>query len=351
MFNFIMDVEYMLGSKKEFHDFVNLITHNDRVAVLSHIDLDGLASAIFLEEILEKKNIAINYLDFLDIHSDMLKEVLVKLDESNISKVFICDIGSDSIDPEGLHDLQMAFDVFMIDHHPINEEYPDKRNMIKTSSNDCSALTIFDLGKDLLDVKEWNWLVCSAIFSDFSHKKLSHLNYIQEVYPGISIENISSSTPGINARKINSALIYYNHNRLYVYDLVKNRRMNEISEIHELMEEEVDKIVEGFTFAAEHYPDKNLHVYQFESKFNLVSTVSSLISKMRPMDSFVLIQRLSGGVVKASARNQEMNRDMGLLMKKCTHDLVGASGGGHRAAASAKFMIEDFEEFKRRLVE
>ena len=346
-----MNVEYLLGSKKDFYDFVNLITHQDRVAVLSHIDLDGLSSALFMEKILEKKNLPINFLEFLDIKKDMIKEILMKLIDSRITKVFICDIGVDSIDPEGLEDLRKEMDVFVIDHHPLNEDFLDKRNIIKTSSNDCSALTIFDLGENLIDFDEWNWLVCAAIFSDFSHKKVEHLIYLQESYPGLSLENISSSVPGINARKINSALVYYASNRLHVYQLVKARKMDTISEAHDVIEDEVDRIVDDFSFKAEHYPDKSLHIYEFESRFNLTSTVSSIVSKMRPGDSFVFMQKTSGGVYKISARNQARVRDMGLLMNACVAGLESASGGGHSAAAAAKVKVEDIEEFKARLIE
>ena len=42
-------MEYLVGSKEEFFRFVDSINDNDRVAILSHTDLDGLASGILLE--------------------------------------------------------------------------------------------------------------------------------------------------------------------------------------------------------------------------------------------------------------------------------------------------------------
>jgi len=42
-----MEIDYIIGSKKEFLEFVDLITMRDKVAILSDSDLDGLASAVF----------------------------------------------------------------------------------------------------------------------------------------------------------------------------------------------------------------------------------------------------------------------------------------------------------------
>lgn len=345
-----MEIDYIVGSKKEFYEFVNLITHRDKVAILTHIDLDGLASGIFLEKILEAKDIQVDYMNFLNIKKDMLKEENIKLKELGVDKVFICDMGIDSIDPEGFEELRQQADVFLIDHHPLNEGFSDKRNMIKTESQDCAAMICYFLGEGLIDPNEWEWLCCAAIFSDFSCKERKNLEYIQSVYPDVTEENIASSIPGMNGRKINSALIYYEHNKKYVYDLVKERKLDEIKEAHEIIEGEIEEIVGNFTDKAEHYPEKNLHIYCIDSKFNVVSTVCSLVSKMKPEDTFVFY-RIKDGLAKFSARNQGGTNNVGMLMKKCTEDLEGASGGGHAPAAAARIRAEDLDEFKKRLLE
>lgn len=344
-----MEIDYLIGSKKEFFEFVDLITPRDRVAILSHIDLDGLASGIFMEKILEAKDIAVNYLEFLDIKNDMLKEVLMKLKDNNITKVFICDIGVDTIDPEGFVDMKQEMDVFLIDHHPFDESLCDKRNVIKSGSGDCAAMTVFFLGENLIDHEEWRWLVCSAIFSDYSYKSQKNLDYVKSIYPDVTRENISSSIPGINARKIGAALIYYEHDKVHVYKLVKERKMGEITEAYEIIEEEVNKIVEDFSIRKKYYPNKNLYFYEIDSRFNVLSNVTSLVSKMKPNSSFVFMQR-RGEYIRFSARSQE-DGDMGVLMRKCVLGLEGASGGGHRPAAAARIKTSDLEEFKEKLLE
>lgn len=345
-----MEINYIKGSKKEFFQFVDLIAPSQKVAILPHNDLDGLSSAVFLEKILNSKNIDVYYIDFLNIKSNMFKEIHVKLTELDIDKVFICDIGADVIDFEGYKELRDDFDVFLIDHHPMSAFVTDWDKIIKTDSQDCSAMVCYFLGEGLIDYGEWDWLCSAAIFSDFSYKEKKNLEYIQSVYPGVTSENISSSTPGINGRKINSGLIYYESNLKYVFDLVKDRKIDEISRVHEVIEEEIEKLIEEFSSKGEHFLEKKLHIYEIESKFNVLSTVTTLVSKMKPEDVFVFMQRKNGNI-KFSARNQVGEIDLGALMRKCTFGLEYSTGGGHKSAAAGVIRAQDFDEFKKRLLE
>lgn len=346
-----MDINYVKGDRNEFLNFLDSITDEDKVGIVSHIDVDGLSSAVFLEEILEAKGISVSYVSFEDIRNDIVKEMSVKLHSEGITKVFFCDIGIDTIDFEGFKELREEVDVFLIDHHPMNEEIKSWNNIIKTGSQDCSGMTCFFLGEDIIDSDEWSWLCCAAIFSDFSYKEKKNLEYIQTIYPEVTYENISSTIPGLNGRKINSALIYYENDKKYVFDLVKNRDLEKIEEAHEILEEEIEKLISNFSEKAEHDEDKGLYFYLLDSKFNVTSTVCSLVSKMKPENYFVFGRRLNNGYIKFSARNQSGQYDMGKLMKDCTEGLENASGGGHKPAAAARIMEKDLDEFKRRLFE
>jgi single-stranded DNA-specific DHH superfamily exonuclease len=345
----VMEINYIKGLREEFLAFVDSISEEDRVAIVSHIDVDGLSSAVFLEKILDARGIDVKFISFEDIRSDMVKEVSVKLNDEEITKVFFSDIGIDSIDFEGFKELREEMGVFLIDHHPMNEAVKDWDNIIKTDSQDCSAMTCFFLGEGLIDSDEWDWLCCAAIFSDFSYKERKNLEYIQSVYPDVTYDNISSTVPGLNGRKINSALIYYENDKRYVFDLVKNRNLEKIEEAHDVLEEEIERLILDFSEKAEHYTEKGLHFYLLDSRFNITSTVCSLVSKMKPEDYFVFGRRIGGGFIKFSARNQSGNYDMGALMKRCVEGLDCANGGGHKAAAAARILEKDLDVFKKRL--
>lgn len=344
-----MIINYLKGSRQEFLDFVESIPKNGKVAILSHTDLDGLSSAVFLEEILKAKRLSVEYLDFLEIKSEMVHEVGLKLKSLGITHAFFCDIGIDSIDFEGFKELRKSVEVFLIDHHPMNKGISLWNKIIKTDSQDCCGMTCFFLGEGIIDYGEWNWLVCSAIFSDFSYKAEKNFNYIKKIYPDVTYENISSSVPGINSRIIASALIYYKGNEKYVYDLVKERNLDKLREFAQTVEDEIDKLVEDFSKEKEYFEKSDIYFYEVKSNFNLASIVCTLVSKLKPESSFVFMQRF-GDFVKFSARNQSSSKDMGELMKFCVQGLEGARGGGHKPAAAAKVREKDLEEFKKRLV-
>ena len=66
-------MEYLLGNKQEFLDYLNKLGKKDRIAVFSHADLDGVASAVLIHEILKQKKMKIKDLRFLEHKKDMFK--------------------------------------------------------------------------------------------------------------------------------------------------------------------------------------------------------------------------------------------------------------------------------------
>ena len=334
-------IDYVFGTKKKFFEFVSMITPGDKVAIVTHTDPDGLISGVLLEQLFEAKKIDVAEIEFIEMEIDMVKKVNVKLKEKNISKVFFCDLGVDSEDLEGLQELSKDMDFFILDHHPseINSEFEDK--MIKCTSDDCAAMLVYDLGKELFDSKEWEWLLAAAMFADYSYQTSKNFEILQRIYPSATKENLGGSIPGINARKINSAMRYYLGNLNHVYELVKKRDLGKLSEAHDIIEDEVNRLVDDVVENSEFLPEKNLYFYEIKSSFRLSSTVSSISSKMGRKGTFIVYQKWSDGV-HLSARNRDaINYDMGVLLRESIEGLKGASGGGHKKAAGAGFRESD----------
>jgi len=338
-------MDYLIGSKKEFLDFVDSIKAEDKIGILTHTDLDGLASAVFLEKILEAKGHEVTFLDFLFYEDGVLEKVISNLKENSIDKIFISDFSIESLDDVAFNLLKEEFDVFLIDHHPLVGGFDYGNKVIKTASSDCSALTIFDLGKEIFDSENWEWLVCAAIFSDYSYKNPVNFEFMKSVYPDLTLENISYSKPGIIAKKVSSALIYYKRDLKKVYDLVLEKNLSELDEIHEIIDEEINKCVEEYFDKAEFYPEKNMFIYEVDSKFSIASYVTTMVSTMKKDFTFISYQG-GGEYYKISARNQNVTQDMNKLMKKGVEGLEHASGGGHAPASAARIMREDLGKFK-----
>lgn len=337
-------MEFLNGTKEEFFNYIEEIRPWEKIAILTHNDLDGLASALFLEKILEAKEKKVNCVTFLKYKKNFLFDEISKFRQIGINKILICDLSADS-NLEEFEALRAAFDIFLIDHHPINPLLEDKKNVIKTASSDCSTHCIYTLGEGIIDQEEWNWLVCATMFSETSYKNPVVFSYMREAYPDLTLENLASSTPGINAIKIGNALIYYQNNERIVYDLVKEKNLSELEDVSKIVNDEIDYHVENYLTEAQYYPERKLYIYELKSKYEISSPVITIISKYKPDYSFILFVRKKDGTIKISSRNQSEKEDMNQLMRKGVEGLEEAIGGGHKAASGATIKEEDLDKF------
>jgi single-stranded DNA-specific DHH superfamily exonuclease len=186
-------MKYLSGSEQNFHDFVDSIGKEEKIGIITHTDLDGIASGIFLKKILESKKLKVNFIEFTQYGFGVLKPLFKK----DFDILFFTDWNVDNYQ-EDLTELKKKARVFVIDHHPLNPELRDKSGFIKTDSSYCSAHTLFDLAKEgkYFDTKPWEWLVCSAIIMDYTFDNMENLKFLKSVYPEITPENIWESEPG-----------------------------------------------------------------------------------------------------------------------------------------------------------
>lgn len=346
-----MAVKFLIGNKEIFLEFLDSINKNDKVAILTHNDLDGIASAIFMEEILKNKKINIKLIKFLNYKKGMLFNVISKLNSEKISKVFLLDLGIDVNDLDNFEMFRKKFDVFLIDHHPFNKDIKNTKNIIKTESGDCAAYIVYELGENLFKRKKWDWLVCAAIIADMAYRKKETLEFVKKIYPNVNEENIGNSEIGELSKTISSALICYKDNLKKVYDLIKKEDLKSLKNCRVIIDNELDKQIKNLKKEAEFYSKEKICFYMFKSKFNITSIISTLVSIEKPDFTFIIIQNKGDGTLGVSARNQNKTLDMNLLMQNAIKGLKNAVGGGHVAAAGATFMKKDLEKFKENILE
>jgi single-stranded DNA-specific DHH superfamily exonuclease len=59
-------MDFIKGSKEEFFNFLQNIDKNENLAIITHNDIDGISSAIFLEEILLSRQLKKPVIFFTD---------------------------------------------------------------------------------------------------------------------------------------------------------------------------------------------------------------------------------------------------------------------------------------------
>lgn len=339
-------MELIQGKEEYFFDFLEKLNKKDKIAIITHTDLDGFASAIILKKILEFKKLKIKSLYFCDYGKGKLESIHTKLKSKKINKLFICDINIDS-DFEGYKKIKEKIELIVIDHHPT--EILDDR-MIKTRSEDCATLTLYNLGKKIADLENLKKLICATMISEFSYKKEENLKFLQENYKELSEKNIMDSIPGELSKKISSTIIYFKREKKKVFNLILKENEKKLKKYYNIVDKEINRYVEKF-LNEEILLDEDIHFYLTNPnpKFDITSIVATIISLKKPKETFIVGSE-EKGIIKVSVRNQDGKRDVNLLMKKAIQGLENASGGGHVKAAAAKFFKKDLEKFKENLI-
>lgn len=346
-------MKYLLGSKEDFWNFVNSISKEDKVGIITHIDLDGIASAIFLEEILNSKGIKVESFFFLGYKLGMFNKIIPELKKKEITTVFLTDMYADGTDAEGFEKLRNNFDVFVIDHHPVADK--NAKNVIKTPSADCSAYAIFDLGNKVIDKEKWKWLLYSTMISEMSYKDKENMEFLRKEYPNADEESISKTPSGEISKIINGALIYsgsLKKDLKEVYDLVKEKRLDVLEKYNEEVQKEIEFYLDKIEKEAEYYPEKDLYFYYLNPKFNIGSVLGTIFSCEHKDSSVIFVSPVEGNktLFKVSARNQNRKQDMNELLKKGIQGLKDAVAGGHVPAAGGSFLKEDLNKFKENIL-
>jgi single-stranded DNA-specific DHH superfamily exonuclease len=111
-----------------------------------------------------------------------------------------------------------------------------------------------------------------------------------------------------------------------------------------VVDEEIREIVKGF--------EKNMETrgvvafYKIETRLNLGSVISTLISEKHP-DNIIVVRKKSREGWKLSVRNQSGKYNVGEIVKKAVKGL--GSGGGHERAAAG--VVPKWIELKKRFLE
>ena len=344
---------YILGSEEMFHDFVNSLSKEDKIGIITHIDLDGLASGIFMQKILESRGLKVQFIEFVNYNPGALSGAI---NNKKFDVLLFTDWNADNY-PEELEEIRKKARFLVIDHHPKNETLKNKSNFIKTVSDYCSAHTLFDLAKKYkyFNTQSFEWLVCASIILDYTWDKSSeNFEFIKSIYPEVKQDaSIWNSQPGEIGKAIANALIYYAPNLMKVYELVLNKDLTPLKKADKVIREEIEERIEKFKKEAEYFEEQKLYFAYGNPEHNIVSVVASKLADEDFRESTVIfVSDINDkkGFVKLSSRNQTGKVDLNKILRKCVEGFENASAGGHFRASAGVIMKKDLDKFKERLL-
>jgi len=342
-------IEYLIGKEQDFYDFLDRITKKDKVAIVSHIDLDGIASAIFLQEILKSKGIKPKILEFTEVGSGAFSKLPKKFKKKKITKIFMSDIAEES-DYTNFEKLKNEFFIFLIDHHP--SENKTQNNVLKTKTEHCAAWTIYNLGQKITDFSKWKNLVCATMIVEFSYNDENNFNFLKSNFPDLTKEDVMNSEVGRLSNLFSSAIIYLKNNLKKAFNLISKDKFKKLEKFNNIIQREFQLVVEKFGKEAEFYPDKNAYFFYYNPRFPIGSAVITYLSVQQSDKTFFIASDVKDdkNFVKVSSRNQSGKVNLNELMKKGIAGLENASAGGHIMASAGRFLKKDLEKFKQNIL-
>lgn len=350
-----------------FLDFIKSLSGRDNIAIYHDTDPDGICSGTLMFKALNRMGLNVDVFEGFD-HGDpdMVDDVLMKMEESNINVIIFLDLLADRY-PDTIKKLERHARVVIIDHHPIeNDVSSDRTIFIKPQifakdivpSRYCTTKLVYDFMSRLVDLSDLDWLCAVGIIGDFAFD--SWEDYLDRLYDKYNIEkkddHIDSRFGKVVKLLSGAGTISFEEVEKAALKIVESSALDEAIDSlkeYEKVESEIRKTVENYRDFAEKYPEKDLLIVYVSSPYYINSIVATRISLKMPEKVLLVVQedKSSSDRIAASARCQSKRIDTGRLLRDAIEGFEEASAGGHIPAAGANIRKSDYEVFKRRIIE
>ena len=335
-----------IGSEEKFREFIKGIKNYDKVALVSHTDLDGISSPKIINEFILP--VKINFVNYMELNQDLV----TNLREEGINKIIITDLYIH--EEKFIKGLEEFAEILIIDHHESPDWSSEKTTLIKAQGY-CATYMCYSLFSKIKNIEKWDWLVsCTCISDYFYTKPKKWLAATMKKYG----DHLEIEKDG-NMRKsgkfwdlqytLSLALVYFGENHKEVYDHIKAGKFGDIDDLGKHAKEvrdEINRIVGRFDKEKEKI--KEGYLFGFNPKFGVKSIVANIISERDPHKVFIILLP-RGDFYTISARRQDRKFDCSKFLENLLKGLKNAGGGGHIPAAGGHFLKKDLPVVRERL--
>lgn len=337
--------EFLVGSEKRFAEFISGLNDKDKIAILTHTDLDGLASGKIVNSVIDA-----NLIRFLD-YTDLNESLIIELKEKKINKVIITDLSI--TDPNFPPLLEKDFETLIIDHHTFSKDLNSDRLVFLNAKNFCAAYLSFYLFNKLQNMEKLDWLASLASISDWAY--FNNQNFMGKVYKKYNdtfeiIDGKIRKTGKFWDFQWNLMLsiVYHKENLRKVFDSLEEPFVfsKDVEKGFSEVQLEIDSCVKDFENEKEEINGR--YYWEFHPKFEIGSIVSTLTS-IKDENKTCILLRQDDKYCHVSARRQDKKENTAQLLQTLVSGFEGAEAGGHIPASGGHFLKKDLEIFKERL--
>jgi single-stranded DNA-specific DHH superfamily exonuclease len=313
-------INFIAGSEKKFFDFMGKLTDKDKIALISHNDSDGIASAVIVSKVVGN----IESVTFLAYKPDLLGQVIPELKIKKINKVVITDLTVDE-EPESIKYLEKFADVLVIDHHRFAQDInSEKTTFIKAHSDFPASYLCYYLFSKIQKVE--GWIAALGISAD-RVDKYHNLNS-SKVFEDFGLgEAPKTGYFWKSGMSICYALVYLSGREKEVYDIMMKAKSIDDLDVLDKYASEIQKELDFYLeeFESKHEEFNDLCYFYFKPKYMINSMLINAISVMGHNKTYVIVIERDGKI-KVSARRQDQSIDCSRLLKEAVEGIGKIQG-------------------------
>lgn len=351
---------------KRFEKFISE-AKDKRVAVLHHTDPDGVCSGVIISKVIERTR---NKLIDLRIHQKsnelfVTEKTIKSMKEKKINRVIITDMAVDQQADQVMKLTEFA-EVLILDHHKIyNDMNSEKIVMVKPQmiyedvdpAHYPAAKLCFDLGSMIVNIDDLDWIAAVAVIGDFGYQdnkkwvdtviKKYDLPREREIFHTRlgKVSSMISMTEAYDVTKVEDC-----YKIVYEAKSYKDVLKSKIKDYSKKVKYHIDHYISVWKDEAEFIDELDLIFYIIKPKYNIKSTISTIISTKHPNKTVIIVADIGEEFATISGRRQDYKIKVNDLLERSVKGLKDASAGGHIPAAGGRFLRGDLDKFKKNLL-
>jgi len=339
------EIKFITGSEKRFFDFVSKLNNKDKIALLSHKDNDGVASAVIVSKIVKN----IEYISFLDYGKKILANLVGELKAKQINKLIITDFSLDE-NIEEIKEIEKFAEILSIDHHVFANDLNSERIIfIKTESALPASYSCYYLFSKIQQIP--GWIAALGIAGDRVDKY--HDKNANEIFSDFTLGEEPKGYFWKYVMNLGYALIYFTSLEMdlkEIYEIITRASKLEDLDVLDKYASEVQKALDFHMSEFENKKEefKDMMFYHYKPKYSINSMLINAISSRDKNKTYVLAAEFRG-LLRVSARRQDKLIDCVRLLQDAIEGISDSTAGGHIAAAGASFPVQYLEKFKEKL--
>ncbi|MBD3247511.1 hypothetical protein GF378_02730 [Candidatus Pacearchaeota archaeon] len=342
-------MEFLVGNQKKFIEFISELDADDKIAILSHTDGDGIFSALIMSRVLGK----VDFVDFIQYKHNMLEEYVEKLKKRKINKVLISDLAVGG-DFENIKKIEKFADILVIDHHELIMDLNSERTtMLKTNTKYPASYICYKLFSKIQHVPCWMGVI--GTLSDSTHKYRKE--NAEEIFDDFDFRGCERKNYFKETVILGNTLVYFKDNVLRIFNLLKDMKefnnLKNLEKFSDKVEKQINYFVNDFESNKEVHED--IIFYQFKPDYSINSIVSTILSLKHKDSTLIIIKENKNqddktSLASVSCRSQNANRNCPEVLKAGIKGIPNSTAGGHAKAAGANFPLKYIDTFKTNIL-